>query len=226
MPDNDLWEAFKMKESAFSVAEETQKVRAAFDALPSSFQPLYEAGLQNATAQTNGPDFIKHSLAVWFEMSRLNALSEQNVENISPEAKTVANPEKIEFQTFVPPGQVRKNKRIVIQNDIPVERDGKPFAYEAKYLPARPYGTTRVSSKGKFQAQHHDQILKYQKATEIGLVAGAAVEIQGRIDPKFLKWLYGAAINKPSPAPDVQIIYSLPLPSGEEYRATIKRADK
>ena len=65
--------------------------------------------------------------------------------------------------------------------------------------------------------------MKYQKAIEEGKIEGAAIEIQGRIDHDFLKWAVGEGLSDKGAIEDVEIIYSLPLPSGREYRFILKR---
>jgi len=55
-----------------------------------------------------------------------------------------------------------------------------------------------------------------------GLVSGATFEVQGKIDNTFLQWTMGRAVGNWTPIPNVEIIYSLKLPSGAEYRFKLK----
>lgn len=222
--EQELVSLFEAQQDTFGTWQDTQYVSDLYQSLPQLYRQKYYKAFENAAKQQNGANFIKHSHGVWLEMSRLKAILDQGHETVDPDAKTVANPDKLEFQAHTGDNNTPKSKVIEIENDIPIVRDGAPFVYEAKFLPVRYYGLTSVNSKGGFQAQHHDQVLKYQQAIESGLISGAAIEIQGRIDPEFLNWLYGSDMLAPSPVPDVELIYTLQLPSGAEYRTRIKRA--
>ena len=61
-----------------------------------------------------------------------------------------------------------------------------------------------------------NQALKYQTAIERGVVSGATIEVRGRIDIDFLAWAMGTAIDDPGAVPDVEIVYTVDLPSGKE----------
>ncbi len=76
------------------------------------------------------------------------------------------------------------------------------------------YGSDNVS---------RNQLLKYQAAIEQGKIAGATVEVSGRVDRDFLQWAMGEGIGDFGAVPRVEMIYTYQLPSGKEYRFVLKR---
>lgn len=58
----------------------------------------------------------------------------------------------------------------------------------------------------------------------LGAVGTATLEIRGRIDLAFLQWLRGTSPEDPGPAPDVELVYLLPVPSGGKYPFVLKAA--
>jgi hypothetical protein len=210
---------------------ETAPVLALFESLPEAYKPQFEARFYSVSKNpTNPPDFIKSTQGIGFEMSRLQMILDQGKETVSPSGFDVPNPDKKTYTTFSPAGgPPPKQLPIEIQNDVGITRDGKPFVYETKLYPARDWGRVEIKKKegapDKYETPAQNQLLKYNAAVEQGLIAGATVEIRGRINKQHLEWMYGAAIDQESPIPNVQVIYSLPLPSGEEYRFSLKRAN-
>ena len=99
--------------------------------------------------------------------------------------------------------------------DVPIVRDGKPYIYETKSYPRMLFGSLPTQ---------RNQLLKYQAAIDQGIVDGATVEIKGRIHPYILDWAAGRNIAEEGHAPDVEIIYSMDLPSGAEYRFVLNRS--
>lgn len=117
------------------------------------------------------------------------------------------------------PVQKRKSE---VDIDVPIKRKNKkgenvPYIYETKAYPRRIFGK---------MISNYNQLLKYDEAVNQGLADGISVEIEGRIDPDFLKWAAGASIEDLGAIPSVEIIYNLPLPSGNEYRFVLKRTKK
>ncbi|MBI4232147.1 hypothetical protein HY605_02850, partial [Candidatus Peregrinibacteria bacterium] len=95
-----------------------------------------------------------------------------------------------------------------------------PYVYETKAYPRRQFGAEYGGGEAVTQ---RNQLLKYQQAIRDGQISGASVELQGRIDPTFLSWAIGEAMTDEGAIPDVEIIYSMPLPSGREFRFVLKR---
>ncbi len=89
-----------------------------------------------------------------------------------------------------------------------------PLAVESHYTIRTAYGST---------IEERNALLQYQDAIKRGLLSGAVIELRGKIDADFLTWIMGEKAGEPGPIPDVEIAYSLSLPSGKaEYRFPIK----
>lgn len=50
--------------------------------------------------------------------------------------------------------------------------------------------------------------------------------MRGRIDPEFLNWAMGTAIDDRGIVPDVEIVYTVELPGSKEYRFVLKRSER
>ena len=102
---------------------------------------------------------------------------------------------------------------ILIQNDVPIllAKNDKylPYIYETKY-----YATTKYGIRGK----DLNQLIKYQAAFEHGLIAGATIDIEGRISTSFIDWLDK---NKEH-IKDINIVSTFRLPSGKCYTFNLK----
>nr|HPO05708.1 hypothetical protein [Candidatus Gracilibacteria bacterium] len=107
-----------------------------------------------------------------------------------------------------------------IEIDVPIARkenngEIKPYIYETKSYSRRLFGR---------EPSNYNQLLKYQAAIEQKIVDGASIEIEGRIDSNFRKWASGEFSGDLGPIPNIEIIFSLPLPSGQEYRCILKKS--
>ncbi|MBI4250583.1 hypothetical protein HY622_03265 [Candidatus Uhrbacteria bacterium] len=88
-----------------------------------------------------------------------------------------------------------------------------PLAFEAHYAMAQPYGAS---------IDERNMILQYQNAINRSMLAGAVVEVAGRVDLDFLKWITGEKAGDLGPAPDVEVVYVFSLPSGGTYHFPLK----
>ena len=154
-----------------------------------------------------------------FELSRIDAVSRQGLEQIDYNLEITEEVEYLGFAKNSKDLNYEPNQKLKspIELDIPIARKGEPYVYEAKSYPRMQYGSL---------ASQRNQLLKYQSAVEQGIVEGATVEIKGRIDPDFLKWATGTNIADAGRIPDVEIIYTFELPSGTEHRFVLKRSRK
>ncbi|MDP2643299.1 MAG: hypothetical protein Q8P62_05655 [Candidatus Peregrinibacteria bacterium] len=99
-----------------------------------------------------------------------------------------------------------------VQIDVGIDRGGKPYIVETKSYTRRVLGREHeVGSATSIR----NQVLKYQKAYEGGIIAGATIEFTGRIDKAFYNWFIGEHGTRPAPA--VEIVCRMPLPSGGSY---------
>ena len=154
-----------------------------------------------------------------FELSRIQTLASQGLEkvdfnlNFSKEIEYFGYAKNTRDFTSEP----NQKYESAIDFDVPVVRDGMPHVYEVKNYPRMQYGS---------HASQRNQLLKYQASIDQGIVEGATVEIKGRLNQSFLQWASGTNISEAGKIPDIEIIYNLNLPSGEEYRFVLKRSRK
>lgn len=180
--------------------------------------------LKHANDAEYAVDFERHALGVAFAMQRVIKMfedGENNFISLSSERLRIA-PENVYFTTYGDDNITPTQRPLKITDNFTLERNGGPFIYKAKYTPVRQFGAVEDDER----EPHYDynQMLKYNEAIEQGLISGAAIEIRGLIDPDFLNWALGASVIERSDVPHVQLIYNMPLPSGAEYRFTLKKA--
>lgn len=120
-------------------------------------------------------------------------------------------------------------ERLRLQNDVPILRecDGKslPYLLECKNAQTHPFGQDfgiNINAPKRVSLGAMNQLLRYQTAIAHGLVAGASVEIAGRIHPVMLQWMLEGLDGKGSRIPDVEVVWSCPLPSGGHHRVRLK----
>ena len=147
-------------------------------------------------------------LGVLFELENIDFILKQGLEFIDFSKETT---DEVAFLGYPKKGRPSAAPAIpmsgFIDFDIPINRNGKPYVLELKSYPRMQFGKS---------AEARNQLLKYQAAICQGIVAGATIEIKGRIHPSFLDWITSGYI------PDVEVIYLIELPSGAWYRFVIK----
>ncbi|MBP9864189.1 hypothetical protein KBC54_01920, partial [Patescibacteria group bacterium] len=201
------FQQYSLKAETVIGNEKAAKLTELFSTKDPTLQERIINGLKSALNEKNSAGQKAKLEGLLFEVSRLDILHSQGLEQVY-----VGQPPAMDI-TY----EARNGKRVTKAPVLPdafIQREDGLYAYEAKFLPRMPYGSTDG---------HHDQIAKYQAAIEQKKITGATVELRGRIDPNFLKYVCGSGIEDPGPVPDVEIIYTLPLPSGAEYRFPLKR---
>ena len=171
-----------------------------------------------------------------FELSRREILERQGLERLEEYTEPIVvryqgykklkkkDQDPISFPNFNNPPH--KNLGGNPKGDIDIDingiiKNGKPFVYETKNYPRKLYGSEYGAGES---ITARNQLLKYQQAIDSGLISGATVEINGRIENEFLVWTMGGKnIEDIGLIPDVEIIYNLPLPSGKDFRFILKR---
>lgn len=120
-------------------------------------------------------------------------------------------------------------ERLLLQNDVPVVRQANgealPYLVECKSAQTYPFGQDygiNVKAASRLSLGTLNQLLRYQAAIDHGLVAGASVEISGRIHPLMLRWMVEGLGSQGSRIPDVEVIWNCPLPSGAHARVCLK----
>lgn len=104
-----------------------------------------------------------------------------------------------------------KPLRSGIEVDVPIERDGKPYVFEAKSSFREGFGS---------KSQHRNQLLKYQAAIDKDIVAGASIRLKGMLDGSFWEWANRS--GEEATIPDIELLYTLDLPSNTPYTASLK----
>lgn len=193
-----------------------------FSALPDKLKVPFAKRLADIATKPTETVRITSFRAINFEMSRLTRVMQQGLEQVDVSA--AMDSVEVDYSGYdkdattfdaATKHSVKRGSRIDF--DVPISRDGVPYAYEAKSFSRKRYG---------FDASARNQLLKYQTAVEQGKISGATVEVRGRIDPEFINWLMGTAIDDRGFVPDVEVVYTIELPSGKEYRFILKRAER
>lgn len=193
-----------------------------FNKLPTEDQLVYQERLSKAIFGNKDEASIVTALrGTTFEMSRRVQVKEQGLEEVLDHKLPMVT---VSYNAYgnketdfaLAPSKEVKEKQI--QLDVPIIRDGKPYIYETKSYPRKRYGADGMETNSRNQA------LSYQKAIENGSVAGATIELRGRLSLEFLFWAMGEGLADNGRVPGVEIIYTFDLPSGNEYRFVLKQA--
>lgn len=227
---SEVWQDFLDTQRAFE-ADSTYKLNKLLREVPPALTEVALQMLTPALRQKDPVSFEKHALAVWFTVSRVKALMDEGTEEmILNGTKTHVNGTSDQyFEAYIDSKATPAMRPIIIEDNFTIQREGKPFIYKAKYQPARHFGSASIVNPDKPRDErnaYHDRnlVLKYQAAIEHGLISGACIEVRGLIDLDFLTWACGTNAFNRGAIPDVQIIYNMMLPSGAEYRFTLKKA--
>ena len=185
---------------------------------PESVQEKYAKTIEGALNNKDEVAVRTSIRGAAFELSRINTVIKQGLERVDFDLQI---PDKIHFIGYTKKddfnAEPTKEYDSTAELDVPIIRDGKPYIYETKSYPRMQFGSLPAQ---------RNQLLKYQAAIDQGIVDGATVEIKGRIHPYILDWAVGRNIAEEGHAPDVEIIYSMDLPSGAEHRFVLKRSRK
>ena len=194
-----------------------EQLNAFLSVIPEHLHDGYLKRYEDALANPDEVSGITRVKGILFEVSRICKVINEGKETVdfglmdeSLSVTYLGFPKKGTDMTLPP----RKELTSSIDFDVPISREGEPYVYEVKSSTRRSYGAL---------PEQRNQLLKYQTATEAGRVKGATIELNGIIDPEFLSWATGEGIDDLGPIPNVEIIYTLPLPSGGEYRFVLKR---
>ncbi|MFC1615564.1 hypothetical protein ACFL21_00335 [Patescibacteria group bacterium] len=221
----------KLNQSDAIPASESEQFTEYWNELGNDEQVAYLDRLKGALGQKESAKQLTHFRGALFELSRRAIVLRQDMESVEGETKPIyveyfgydeTNPrfDKPPTKRFTPN---QKNKQGDIESDVQgIEREGKTYVYETKAYPRRQFGAEYGDGES---VRARNQALKYQKAIDDGLIAGATIELQGRLDYEFLNWAIGTVIEDRGAIPGVEIIYSFSLPSGQEYRFVLKSGE-
>jgi hypothetical protein len=151
-----LLDRLDAKQREYGVEDyENGNLRQLYERLPVEFATKYRESLNSAVSQPSAPAFMKACEGLAFEISRLFDLRQaidwaartgQPVSyEIRPEGKEIANPQKLKYQAYAPPGEAAKEREIKLENDVALFREGHPIIYDTKSYPARLYGESTLS---------------------------------------------------------------------------------
>lgn len=167
---------------------------------------------------------VAHFEGAYFELSRRQLIKEQGLETLDETGEHKIKPAFLGYEDVSLEKDLRPHKPNVVKEaldfDVPIIRGNKPYLYETKCYPRKKYGD--LDSEHTDSTSVINQLLKYQEAIKSGKIAGATIEIKGRIAKSLLDWAM-KDLEDDGPIPDIEIIYTLPLPSGAEYRFPLKR---
>lgn len=186
------------------------------DVIPEELQAHYIKRFDDAEKSTNLVKATTGRDGVLFELHRINKVASSGLEEVDFSA--IEGLPQISYKGYDAKGldlsqPATKDLSSVLDLDVPLVHDGQPYAYEVKQYPRMPYGS---------RAPQVNQLLKYQEASRMGVIAGATVELKGQLDGQFLRWAAGTGVDDLGPIPDVEILYTIDLPSGMEYTFTLK----
>jgi len=74
-------------------------------------------------------------------------------------------------------------------------------------------------------AEIKSTIEQFQKELDQRAIDGATVKLEGQLDKEFVNWLNGTEVGSSGAAGNVQVLYTLDLPSGQKYTFTLHRAE-
>jgi len=131
---------------------------------------------------------------------------------VRPEGKFIGNPARYVYVPWARSPTPCEPRTITLENDVTLFRNGKPVLYDTKFSLLSFYGHS---------ARKRSQLLKYQAAITHRLIDSAVIEIKGLVDASFCQWACGAWAGA-GPLADVQLIYTLPLPSGKTFQHVLK----
>lgn len=185
--------------------------------LPEHLHEGYLKRYEDALAQSDVVSGITKVRGLLFEVSRICKVINEGMETVG--FGLMDEPRRVTYLGFPKKGADMtlppyKEFTSLIDIDVPISREGEPYVYETKSSTRRSYGAL---------PEQRNQLLKYQTATEAGQIKGATIELDGIIDSEFLIWATGDGIDDLGPIPNVEIVYTLPLPSGGEYRFVLKQ---
>lgn len=205
------------EEKAAQTLNPAEQLNTYLGMLPEQLHGGYLKRYEDAIANPDAVSGITKVKGLLFEVSRICKVINEGKESVDfglmdepPKVTYLGFPKKGADMTLPPHKELTSS----IDIDVPISREGEPYVYEAKSSTRRSYGAL---------PEQRNQLLKYQTATETGQIKGATIELNGIIDPEFLAWATGDGIDDLGPIPNVEIVYTLPLPSGGEYRFVLKR---
>lgn len=188
--------------------KEITKLEQLLECIPERRRDEYLKRISGSIQRSGPVNGFSRVQGVLFELLNMEEVMNQGLETID---FGVADLPEVEFLGYKKADNLSISPTIGLSSkidfDIPLKRGDKLYVLELKNYPRMQFGES---------AEARNQLLKYQAAICQGIVAGATIEIKGRIHPSFLDWITSGYI------PDVEVVYLIELPSGAWYRFVIK----
>lgn len=231
-----------LDQAAHIPGDEKDDFKRHYKTLPESQRSPYLTRVNAALSGKKRGDVFSlcHFRGTLFELTRRALLIEQGREKLTEEV----SPLSVEYFGYdsksddpkldkPPTHRLGKHPKGGIEIDVQgIVRDGRPYVYETKAYPRKKHGFDYGENE---TVAARNQLLKYEQAAsdkdingnpKEPEISGATVEVRGRIDYDFLRWAIGEKVEDHGAVPHVEIIYNVPLPSGNEYRFVLKRGGK
>lgn len=182
--------------------------------VPSEYQGPYYTRLKSYLSHPDASNGKGGLHGMLYELGLVRQVVEDRLEELDFAA--AQNIGKVVFQGYSREGGRQEGPDKLYESDmeidVPIIREGKPYAYEAKTYFRVPFGSS---------LSDRNQLLKYQAAIDAGQITGSTLRIKGMVAGGFLDWAAPETLDK-QPIPDVEILYSLDLPSGAPYTIVLK----
>lgn len=194
--------------NTFLPEDQIERFERLLESVPEKRRTGYEKRVSGAVHHKSPVVGYSTIFGVLFELENIDFFSKQGLEFIDFSMETT---DEVVFLGYSKKDSPSAAPTVpmsgIIDFDVPINRNGKPYILELKSYPRMPFGES---------AGARNQLLKYQAAIDQGIIDGATIEIRGRIHPSFLDWIIAGYI------PDVEVVYLIELPSGAWYRFVIK----
>ncbi|MBX7143288.1 MAG: hypothetical protein K1X79_02445 [Oligoflexia bacterium] len=173
---------------------------------PGAFFQLYQPNEKGVLAvwQDSSPVRDRASLdEVFVFLAKLEGFGSEMVRQVAPELEVACGSETLGNISFYLSPEI-----------ISFKADGA-HSFARHYCFKVPFGALPHTK---------EEMLARQLDIEQGRLVRATVNVSGRIDPGFLAWAQGAGVLSAGPIPDVEILYTLRLPSGAPYTIALKES--
>jgi hypothetical protein len=195
--------------------QDRQEFDALIDVVPEAYQGDYFRRLRGVLGNKSEVASQGGVRGILSELRRINSVMEAGKETVDFELAGKIG--EVTYQGYskhanpfeAPDKMIEKSP---IDSDVPIARGGEPYIYEVKSYMKWPYGS---------EIANYNQALKYQNAIDQHVAAGASIQIQGRLDADFMRWAQGDS-QVQAHIPDVEMLYSLQLPSGRLHTIVLK----
>lgn len=233
-PLNSPWISQEARENTLKIISEIERHYSQLPEELSFFKEHILDQIISALNEKRAPSTALKLRGILYELERLHDIRAQGFESLSNAKNSSAvsvlgyddksdSHDEMHRESLVGQG-AQKRVFSSIKTPYALDKSGSVFGvhnkgrihhYEVKSYPLSPYGNLRT----------RNHLFALENAIVNGNLVGATVEIVGRIHPNFLNWALGNRVDNLGAIPHVELIYSLPLPSGNYFRFRLKRGE-